>query len=63
MDSLIQCSKCSVIPYDILMMNCSHNLCIKCAVERMRSQHTVKSLVGRHFLQCEQCKGRTNLDQ
>lgn len=61
MDDLIHCSKCQSVPYDVLMMNCSHNLCIKCAVERIQSQQT-KSVVGRMYIQCEKCKGRTNLD-
>lgn len=32
MDDLITCSKCAVLPYDILMMTCNHNLCTKCAL-------------------------------
>lgn len=51
MDDLIHCSKCQSVPYDVLMMNCSHNLCIKCAVERVQSQQS-KSVVGRMYIQC-----------
>ena len=63
MDDLVNCSKCSSVPYDILMMNCNHNLCTKCAVERLDHQHSIKSIVGRLFIQCEKCKAKTNLDE
>ena len=63
MDDLVNCSKCSSVPYDILMMNCNHNLCTKCAVERLDNQHSIKSIVGRLFIQCEKCKAKTNLDE
>ena len=58
MDDLVNCSKCSSVPYDILMMNCNHNLCTKCAVERLDHQHSIKSIVGRVFIQCEKCKAK-----
>ena len=62
MDDLIHCSKCEAIPYDVLMMNCNHNLCIKCAVERIQAQNSTKTAAGRLFLQCNKCKAKTNLD-
>lgn len=63
MDDLVNCVKCQSIPYDVLMMNCNHNLCVKCAVNRMQAQHVAKSVTGRLYIQCEKCKARTNLDE
>lgn len=52
MDDLVNCAKCQSIPYDVLMMNCNHNLCVKCAINRMQSQHVAKSVTGRLYIQC-----------
>lgn len=63
MDEPVPCSKCREIPYDILMLNCNHNLCVKCAADRIQTQSLSKSPSGKSYLQCERCKIKTILDQ
>ena len=60
-EDVIACCKCKNIPYDILMMSCNHDLCVKCASQRFSSQ-PVKNFPGKSFLQCEKCKAKTVLD-
>ena len=35
MDSPQSCTKCSSLPEDILMLACSHDLCLNCASDRL----------------------------
>jgi hypothetical protein len=35
MDEPQPCSKCKKVPEDILMLSCSHDLCLQCAAERL----------------------------
>ena len=35
MDQPQPCTKCSKMPEDILMLACSHDLCLNCAAERL----------------------------
>lgn len=35
MEQAQPCSKCQKVPEDILMLSCTHDLCLNCAAERL----------------------------
>jgi hypothetical protein len=35
MDQPQPCTKCNTLPEDILMLACSHDLCLNCAADRL----------------------------
>lgn len=35
MDEPQPCSRCKKIPEDILMLSCTHDLCLQCAADRL----------------------------
>lgn len=53
------CTKCGSLPEDILMLACSHDLCLDCAAERLALESKKKTATG---ITCEFCNERTQLD-
>ena len=40
------CTKCSTLPEDILMLACSHDLCLNCAADRLAFEMKKKKNVN-----------------
>jgi len=58
---ILSCFKCGKTPEDILILNCSHNLCLDCAAERI-SNYSQISNTNLQTLVCETCETPTILD-
>lgn len=54
------CTKCSCLPEDILMLACSHDLCLNCAADRLAFE--MKKTKKANSIVCEFCYERTPLD-
>lgn len=54
------CTKCSSLPEDILMLACSHDLCLNCASDRLAFE--MKKKKNANSIVCEFCYERTPLD-
>jgi hypothetical protein len=61
MDQPQPCTKCNNLPEDILMLACSHDLCLNCAADRLnfemkkRKPANVINLIIMYFLFLEYC--------
>ncbi|CAD8095977.1 unnamed protein product [Paramecium sonneborni] len=59
MMNVSKCSKCLKVPDDILMLTCSHDLCLICAARSFSQQQTKRS---KKFFVCDICSSNTELD-
>ncbi|CAK59010.1 unnamed protein product (macronuclear) [Paramecium tetraurelia] len=59
MMNVSKCSKCSKVPDDILMLTCSHDLCLLCAAKSFSMQQPKRS---KKFFVCDICSSNTELD-
>lgn len=50
MDEPQPCSRCKKIPEDILMLSCTHDLCLQCAAERLSVELKKKKIADVKFL-------------
>lgn len=61
MDEPQPCSRCKKIPEDILMLSCTHDLCLQCAADRLSVELKKKKIADVNFYQtwksieCEIC--------
>lgn len=62
MDQPQPCTKCKKLPEDILMLACSHDLCLDCASERLAFEMKKKkpANVTLHTLRASSAKSATN---
>ncbi|CAD8114474.1 unnamed protein product [Paramecium sonneborni] len=59
MINVSKCSKCQKVPDDILMLTCTHDLCLDCAAKSFSTQQTKKK---KKFFVCDACQSNTELD-
>ncbi|CAD8195008.1 unnamed protein product [Paramecium octaurelia] len=59
MMNVSKCSKCLNVPDDILMLTCSHDLCLLCAAKSFSQQPSKRS---KKFFVCDICSSNTELD-
>lgn len=56
------CTKCNTCPEDILMLKCSHDLCLECSARRLIASRSLGK-GKRNAIICEICKEETLLDE
>ncbi|CAD8096258.1 unnamed protein product [Paramecium sonneborni] len=59
MMNVSKCSRCLKVPDDILMLTCSHDLCLLCAAKSFSQQQPKRS---KKFFVCDICSSNTELD-
>lgn len=61
-DQLEFCGRCRQYPENILMLSCSHDLCLDCAAQVFDSPENSQAR-EKSGIQCPQCRQVTQLDQ
>lgn len=61
------CTKCGCMPEDILMLACSHDLCLNCASDRLafemkKNKNANVSSTFTQAIVCQECHQKTPLD-
>jgi hypothetical protein len=54
-----KCSACKTVPEDVMVLSCTHCICLLCAFDEVRRQEKAKS----YSIACHRCQEITEVDE